>query len=96
MDISSSKLKELWSDHHRNIKRYGLFALMLLAGLKSADYVSTWIGLAGMLCIYAYDHWGVYWEEAGKQILFPNKIQKEQAERARRAANEAGATKQGQ
>jgi hypothetical protein len=96
MDISSSSIKRFWSDHGRNIKRYGFFVLLLIAGWKTSDYVSTWIALAGLFCIYAYDRWGSYWEEAGRQVLYPQKIAKEQAERAQRVEEELNKAKKEQ
>lgn len=82
MDISSFNLRDLWKTHGRNIKRYGLFVLIVIAGLRTSDWLTAWIGLAGLFCIYAYDRWGAYWDESGRQLLFPAKVLKEQQKRA--------------
>jgi len=73
MENWSSTLRELWLLHKREIKRYGLCALVLIAGLNSHDYAVAWMGLIIAVVLYAYDRWGQPYAERGKEIMKRNK-----------------------
>lgn len=89
MGTSSFNLKDFWQQHGRNIKRYGLFLLVVIAGARTHDFLTAWIGVAGMLCLYGYDRWGARYEQAGKELLYPATVAKEKAERARQEDQQA-------
>ena len=73
MENWSSSLKEFYLLNKREIKRYGICALLVAAGLNSRDYVIAWLGLGAAIIMFAFDRWGRPYAERGKEIMNRNK-----------------------
>jgi hypothetical protein len=74
MENWSSNLREWWSLHGHNVKRYGLCLLLILAGIRSGMWLMAWIGLAAAFSMVAYDRYdGEGWRQRGASVLGQNK-----------------------
>jgi hypothetical protein len=76
MENWSYKIRELWTLHKREIKRYGFCALLVFAGFTRASYRVAWIGVIIAAVMFCFDRWGRPWAERGKQVLGGNRTQK--------------------
>lgn len=78
MDNWLYSIKDWWARHGRNIKRYGLCVMIVIAGLRKDNYVIAWTGLFLAACFAFYDFYdGPYWQQRGQQVLFPSKFKKD-------------------
>ena len=77
MENWSYRIRELWTLHKREIKRYGFCALLVWVGLMQAKYLAAWIGLGAALAMFAFDRWGRPWAERGKKVISGNRTPKE-------------------
>lgn len=73
----SYRTRELWQLHKREIKKYGVCAWFLIAGLSSGTYILAWAGLIGAVVMYCFDRWGKPWAERGRVLMEGNKTDKE-------------------
>jgi len=60
------KAKECWQLHQREIKRYGLCSLLVVAGLKQSAPFAVIIAVVIALVMWSYDRWGQPWAERGR------------------------------
>jgi hypothetical protein len=69
MENWSYRIRELWTLHQREIKRYGLCAI----GFVSSVTHPWWPGAAFCVlaagAMYAYDRWGEPWAERGRKAI---------------------------
>jgi hypothetical protein len=66
------KIKELWILHNREIKRYGVCALLVYASIWHRSLLAGLIGVGAALVMWCYDRWGRPWAERGKEFLKGN------------------------
>ena len=70
MENWSYNIKTWWILHGTNVKRYGLCALIIAAGVHGSSYFIAWIGLFIAACMAAYDRFnGAYWQALGATAL---------------------------
>lgn len=69
MENWSYRIREIWSLHKREIKRYGLCAWLVIVGVLHPYYVLAWTGVIAAAVMWAFDRWGRPWAERGKQIM---------------------------
>jgi hypothetical protein len=70
------RTKELWLLNKREIKRYGLCGLVVIAGFKESTPAAVLIGLGIALVMWAYDHWGRPWAERGRLAIQAKELQR--------------------
>lgn len=74
MDDLLYRIKEWWTLHQRNAKRYGVCALLIVLGLRNGAWAPAWIGLGAAFCMFCYDRFnGEYWRQRGAQVLGQDK-----------------------
>lgn len=70
-------LREWWSLHRRDVKRYGVCLLLILAGAHDGSWSVSWMGLAAAFCMAAYDRYdGEGWRQRGAKVLGQDKSNK--------------------
>ena len=65
----SYRIRELWTLHNREIKRYGVCALLVYAGIWHSSLLAGGIGVGAALVMWCFDRWGRPWAERGKAFL---------------------------
>lgn len=77
MENWSSNIREWWLLHGRNVKRYGLCLLIILAGMREGNWLMAWIGFVAAVCMAAYDRFdGEGWRQRGARVLGQDKSTK--------------------
>jgi hypothetical protein len=77
MESWSYRVRAFWEQHGRECKRYGLCALVVLAGLRREVPAAILLGLSLALLLWAYDQWGIKWAERGRRVMEEKRLQKE-------------------
>lgn len=69
MENWSYRLREFCGSHRRDIKRYGLCALLFIVALLQRVWVVAWGSLLAAAVIHAYDRWGAPYAERGRLVI---------------------------
>ncbi len=74
MENWSYILREWWARHGRDVKRYGICALLVIMGMHRGPLLAAWVGLFAAFCMFAYDRYdGEGWRQRGARVLGQDK-----------------------
>jgi len=71
------RIREIWTLHKKEIKRYGACAWFVIIGVATGWWAGAWAGLFAATLIYAFDRWGRPWAERGREVLGQKQPSKE-------------------
>jgi hypothetical protein len=76
MELWLYKIKEFWLLNKRELKRYGLCALVIWTGFRQSVPVVVILGFIMALIMWAYDTWGRTWAERGRLVAEEKRLRR--------------------